>query len=78
MAKKSVQPGASRNFVGIMIVIAVVGIAAIAYKANSGGSKAVTVDPNVPAGAAEGYLFGKADAPVKILDRKSTRLNSSH
>ena len=68
MAKQSVKPGNSRNFVGILVVIAVIGVATIAYLANGKGSKAITVDPNVPAGAAEGYLFGKADAPVQVME----------
>jgi protein-disulfide isomerase len=68
VAKQTVKPNTSGNFVGILVVIAVIGIAAIAYLANGKGSKAVTVDPNVPAGAAQGYLFGKADAPVQIIE----------
>ena len=68
MAKQTVKPSKSGNFVGILVVIAVVGIAVIAYLANGKGSKAVTVDPNVPAGAAQGYRFGREDAPVQILE----------
>lgn len=68
MAKQTVQPKSSRNFVGIIIVVAIVGIGALAWATNGSGSKAVTVDPKVPAGPAEGYRFGKADAPVQVLE----------
>ncbi len=68
MAKQTVKPSKSGSFVGILVVIAVVGIAAIAYLANGKASKAVTVDPNVPAGAAFGYIRGDSTAPVQIIE----------
>lgn len=67
-ARASSRPKA---FLWVLGLIALVGVAAIGYVASKPKSAAATVDDVVDttnAGPAQGYLIGKVDAPVKILE----------
>lgn len=68
MAKTPVRKGNSKQFAGILVVVAIIGVAVIGYLVSNNTRKTLTVDPNVPAGPAEGYLLGRADAPVQVLE----------
>jgi protein-disulfide isomerase len=63
-AKKSNTP-----FYGVLAVVAIVGVGAIAYVASRPKSAATTVEPAaIAAGEPQGYLLGKADAPVQVIE----------
>ena len=68
MAKKTVKKADNRKFAGILIAVAILGVAAIGYAVTHGGPQVMIVDPTTPAGAAVGHLLGKADAPVQVLE----------
>ncbi len=69
MAQKSRQKANGKRFAAVLIVIAVVGVAAIGYVLTNNSSANVrTVDPSIPVGKAEGYLIGRADAPVQVIE----------
>jgi len=60
-----------KAFYWLLGMIALVGVAALAYVASQpkSGPRDVTDAPDTSnAGPAQGYLMGKADAPVKILE----------
>ena len=62
-ARKSKAP-----FYTALIVIAIVGIGALALVASRSGADVITVDPNMAAGSPEGYLLGSPDAPVQVIE----------
>jgi protein-disulfide isomerase len=66
-ARASSRPKA---FLWVLGFIALVGIAAIGYVASKPKSSATATDvaDTANAGPAQGYLYGKVDAPVKILE----------
>jgi protein-disulfide isomerase len=74
VAKKPVQKAkahskaSNKSFVGIIVAIALVGVATLGYVLTHSGPKVIIVDPKIPAGAPEGHLMGKADAPVQVLE----------
>jgi protein-disulfide isomerase len=70
VAKKAVKKAQSSNskFVGILVAVAIVGLASLGYALSNSGPKVIIVDPKIPAGAPEGHLMGKADAPVQVLE----------
>src|SRR5829696_6573403 len=83
MAKDRVEAGRGRRadvvkkskaksntpFYAALAVIAVVGIGALAYVASRPKNAATTVDPaTVVAGEPQGYLLGKPDAPVQVIE----------
>lgn len=69
MAKKSVQQTKSKPFVGILVAIAVIGVAAIGYlTTRSNDTQVMRIDPSVPVGKAESYLIGKEDAPIQVIE----------
>jgi protein-disulfide isomerase len=70
VAKKSVQKAKASNaqFIGLIAAVVLVGVAGIGYMLSHSGPKVIIVDPAIPAGAAEGHLMGKADAPVQVLE----------
>lgn len=57
-----------KRFAGLLIAIAVVGAGALGYVATRPKGGAVAVDPNLPAGTAQGYTIGDTAAPVKIIE----------
>lgn len=65
---KPVQKSSNSRFIGIIAVVAVVGIAVLGYSVSRPRAGIKPVDPNLPAGTAEGYLVGKADAPVQVFE----------
>jgi protein-disulfide isomerase len=70
VAKKPVKKAKadSKRFVGVLVAIALVGAATLGYVLTHAGPKVIVVDPKTPAGAAEGHLMGKADAPVQVIE----------
>lgn len=63
------KPRASQQrFVFILVAIAIVGAGALGYVATRPKPGPVAIDPNLPAGTAEGFLNGSPDAPVKIIE----------
>ncbi len=67
-ARASSRPKA---FLWVLGLIALVGVAALGYVASRPKSRAVDVNDvadTTNAGAAQGYLIGKVDAPVKIIE----------
>ena len=70
--KKSAVQKASvannRPFVGLLVLVAVVGVGTLGYVLTRPTARALTVDPAIPAGTAEGYLIGNANAPVQVLE----------
>lgn len=73
MAKNAVKKGNPRKgnakqFAGVLVLVAVVGVGWLGYALTRPGAKAITVDPTIPAGPAEGHLLGQADAPVQVIE----------
>lgn len=68
MAKQALKPGNAKQFVGVLVLVAVVGVGGLGYALTSGGPKAITVDPAIKAGPAEGHMLGSADAPVVAME----------
>ena len=68
MAKKTVKKADNKKFAGILVAVAIIGVGAIGYAMTHGGPKVMIVDPATHAGAAEGHLMGKADAPVQVIE----------
>jgi protein-disulfide isomerase len=65
---KSRKQANAKPFIGIIIVVVVLGAAALGYAVTRNSVAATTVDASIPAGQAEGYLIGKADAPVQVSE----------
>src|ERR1700686_3941023 len=60
-----------KAFYGMLGAIVLVGVAALGYvvtKPKDGGTNAIQVADTTNAGPSQGYLMGKVDAPVKILE----------
>ncbi len=69
MAKKTVQnAGKNTRFIGLLVLVAVIGVGALGYVLTHRGPSVIIVDPKIPAGTAEGHLMGRADAPVQVLE----------
>ena len=68
MAKAPVRKANTKAFVGLLVTIAVAGVALLGYVLIRPSESALIVDPKIPAGTAEGYLLGKADAPVQVIE----------
>ena len=68
MAKKPVRKANNRQFAGAIIVVGVVGVAALGFALTRPRYTAITVDPTVPAGAAQGHLIGNPGAPVQVME----------
>ena len=62
------KQSSAKPFIGVVIVVAVIGAAALGYALTRNAATATTVDASIPAGQAEGYLIGKADAPVQVSE----------
>jgi len=63
-ASKSTTP-----FYAVLGVVAIAGIGALAYVASRPKNVATTVEtPTIAAGEAQGYLLGKPDAPVQVIE----------
>jgi protein-disulfide isomerase len=58
-----------RAFLGAIIVVVIVAGALLAYLAGRTKTPvATTVDPNLPPAVAKGYVLGRPDAPVHIME----------
>ena len=70
VVKKASKSSKSKTpFYAGLAVIALVGIGALAYVSSRPRNAATTVDPNLATAAdAQGYLLGKPDAPVKVIE----------
>lgn len=68
MAKKQVRKTNNRQFAGLLVVVALIGVAALGYVLTHRGPTVIVVDPKIPAGAPQGHLMGKADAPVQVIE----------
>ena len=70
MVKKSKAVAKSNTpFYAVLAVVTVAGIGALAYVASRPKNVATTVDtPAIAAGEAQGYLLGKPDAPVQVIE----------
>jgi protein-disulfide isomerase len=66
--KKPVQKSSNKRFAGVLVAVALVGVAALGYVLTHQGPKVIVVDPKIPPGAPAGHLMGKADAPVQVLE----------
>jgi protein-disulfide isomerase len=68
VVKKS-KSKSNTPFYAALAIIAVVGVGAIAYMASRPKNVATTVEPAaVVAGEPQGYLLGKPDAPVQVIE----------
>ena len=70
VVKKS-KAGSKSNtpFYAVLAIVAVAGIGALAYVATRPKNVATTVEtPAIAAGEAQGYLLGKPDAPVQVIE----------
>lgn len=65
---KNVRKQSNTKFVGGLVVIGVIGVAILGYAMSRPRAGIRPVDPNLPAGTAEGYLLGNADAPVQVME----------
>ncbi|GAC1684156.1 MAG: thioredoxin domain-containing protein [Gemmatimonadaceae bacterium] len=62
-------PRSNRPFYGALLVIAIGGAGVLSFLATRPKSQAVTTtDRALPPAKAEGYLLGRADAPVQIVE----------
>lgn len=68
MSKNVQRAKSKRPFVGIIVLVAIVGIGALGYAMSRPRAGIKPVDPNLPPGTAEGYLIGNADAPVQVME----------
>ncbi len=65
---RKTSPAAKNRFVLILVLIAMAGAAGLGWVATRKKGGPVTIDPNLPPATAEGYLLGREDAPVKIIE----------
>lgn len=66
---KSVQKAKSNSrFIGVIVGVAVIGVAVLGALVSQPRAGIKPVDPNLKPGTAEGYLIGKADAPVQVIE----------
>jgi protein-disulfide isomerase len=54
--------------VGVLVAIAVIGIAALGYAYSTSRNKVKTVDPNMKPLVAEGHVLGNPSAPLQVLE----------
>jgi protein-disulfide isomerase len=57
-----------RGFYTLLLVVAVLGAGGLGWMAKRPKANVRTVDPNLPPAQAEGYLLGRPDAPVQVLE----------
>jgi protein-disulfide isomerase len=67
-SKKSAAKGGNSKFVGLLVGVALVGAASIAWVVSNSGPTAVEIDPSLPPPAPAGYVIGSPDAPVEIIE----------
>lgn len=62
------KPESARRFVGTIVLAAIVGAGVLGYAVMRPRASAITVDPTIPAGTAEGHLLGDPLAPVQVME----------
>ena len=60
--------GPDKRFYGLIAIVALVGLAALAWALTRPKAGITTVDPNLPPAQAEGYLLGSPSAPVQVIE----------
>jgi len=65
---KTVRKQSGSRFVGMLVMVAIAGVAILGYSVSRPRAGITPVDPNLPAGTAEGYLIGNPDAPVQVVE----------
>jgi len=68
VVKKAKRSQSKTPFYAGIGIIALVGIGALAYVSSRPKAAATTVDPTVAVGEPQGYLLGKPDAPVQVIE----------
>jgi protein-disulfide isomerase len=69
VVKKKAKAPSKTPFYAALAVIAVVGVGALAFVASRPKNATTTVDPaTIVAGEPQGYLLGKPDAPVQVIE----------
>ena len=66
--RKAKRPASRGPFLAILALVAVAGIAALAWVSTRPKQTVRTVDPNLPPAKAEGYTLGNPSAPVEIVE----------
>ena len=66
--KKAVRGSGNKRFAGALVVVALLGVGGLGYALSHRGPTVINVDPKIPAGAPQGHLMGKADAPVQVIE----------
>jgi protein-disulfide isomerase len=68
---RKAKGGSRRTFTLLLLAVLVVGAGAIAWATQrraAAPNQVLQMDPNAPASGAEGYLLGRPDAPVEIVE----------
>jgi protein-disulfide isomerase len=65
---KPVRKQSNARFVGVLILIAVVGIGILGYTMSRPRAGVKPVDPNMIASTAQPYIVGNPNAPVKVIE----------
>ncbi len=65
---KNVQKQSNARFVGVLVLVAVAGVATLGYLIAQPRAGIRPVDPNLAPGTAEGYLAGNPNAPVQVIE----------
>jgi protein-disulfide isomerase len=68
---RKTAPSRPKGFYLLLGLVAVVGASLLVYKSYSKPAvvaQDIKLDPTIATGPAEGYTYGKADAPVKIME----------
>lgn len=66
--KNAVRGTPNKQFVAAIVIVALLGVGGLGYALSHRGPSVIVVDPNIPAGAPQGHLMGKADAPVQVIE----------
>ncbi|MBI2407908.1 MAG: DsbA family protein [Gemmatimonadetes bacterium] len=64
----SKKRASQKQFTYVIAVIAIIGAGALGWMATRPKSGGTEIDPNLPVGTAEGFVLGKPDAPVQIIE----------
>jgi protein-disulfide isomerase len=65
---KPVRKQSNVRFVGVLVVIAIVGVGVLGYSLSRPRAGIKPVDPNLIASTAQPYVLGNPDAPVKVIE----------
>lgn len=68
VVKASKKSSSNRGFYLAIVLVAVVGIAALAYLTTRPARNVIEVDPTLPPVEAVGYVMGSPDAPIEVLE----------